>query len=91
MTSEIQELQEKIKNLKRKEEKKSPSSGAKGYSVAMMILTDLLSCVLVGLGIGLFFQKFFHTPVLLTAGLTLLGGAAGLYSVIRFAIKQDKK
>ena len=91
MTSEIQKLQEKIKSLKRKEEKESPSSGAQGYNMAMVILTDLLSCVFVGLGIGLFFQKFFHTSVLWTAGLTFLGGIAGLYGVIRFAINQDKK
>jgi len=89
MTLELQELQEKIKQLKRG--RKQSVSGTQGYGIAVVILTDLISCILVGLGIGLLFQKIFHTSVLLTAGLTLLGGIAGLYSVIRFAIKQDKK
>ena len=62
-----------------------------GYSVAVAMMTDLISCILVGLALGLFFQKFFKTSVLLTAGLTFLGGIAGLYTVIRFAMVEEKK
>ncbi len=91
MTSDIQELQEKIRQLKEKEEPLNSSLKPEGYGIAVKILTDLISCILVGLALGLFFQKVFHTPPLLTAGLTLLGGIAGLYTIIRFAIKQDKK
>ena len=91
MTLKLQELQEKIKQLKRGKKQSGPVSGTQGYSIAIVILTDLISCILVGLGIGLLFQKILHTSILLTAGLTLLGGIAGLYNAIRFAIEQDKK
>ncbi|MGN0919379.1 MAG: AtpZ/AtpI family protein [Alphaproteobacteria bacterium] len=91
MTSEIQELQEKIKHLKHQKEVPTSSHGTQGYGIAMVILTDLMSCILVGLSMGLFLQKVFHTSGLLTAGLTLFGGIAGLYTVIRYAIKKDKK
>lgn len=83
------ELRDKIRHLKRQKESPVPSN--QGYNVSVAMLTNLMTCILVGLGIGLFFQKIFHTPSLLTAGLTLLGGIAGLYSMIRFAINQDKK
>ena len=91
MTADIRQLQEEIKHLKQKEVVSKSPLKTGGYGIAIALLTDLISCILVGLGLGLFFQKFFHTPVLLTAGFTLLGGVAGLYSVIRFALNQDKK
>ena len=91
MSTETTDLQTKIRDLKTKKEAPSKQPAIKGYSIALSMMTDLVSCILVGLALGLFLQKFFHTPVLLTAGLTLLGGIAGLYTTIRFAIRQDKK
>ena len=91
MNPDISELQEKIRYLKSKKKAPKKAVGAQGYNLALAMMTDLLSCVLVGLGVGLFLQKVFHTSPLLTAGLTLLGGIAGLYSVIRFAINEDKR
>ena len=89
MNKNLSDLQAKIQNLK--SEKKKLSSPVHGYSIAVAMMTDLISCILVGLGVGLFLQKVFHTSVLITAGLTLLGGIAGLYTVIRFAMSKDKK
>ena len=89
MSQKTTELQEKIRRLKK--QKKPSVSSAQGYNISLAMLTDLITYILVGLGMGLFFQKVFHTSSLLTAGLTLLGGIAGLYSTIRFAISQDKK
>lgn len=57
----------------------------------IVVLTDLLSCFFVGLGIGLFLQKFLDTSALLTAFLALLGGVTGFYTVIRFLMNEDKK
>ena len=84
-------LQEKIKRLKTPRVSQKNNPGIQGYNVAITIITDLFSCILVGLGIGLFLQKVFYTSPLLTAGLVLLGGIAGLYSVIRFVINEDKR
>ena len=91
MSQETTDLQTKIRDLKTKKQVAPKTPITKGYSIALSMMTDLVSCILVGLALGLFFQKFFHTPALLTAGLTLLGGIAGLYTTIRFAINQDKK
>ena len=91
MSQETTDLKAKIRGLKTKREVPPKAPTIKGYSIALSMMTDLLSCILVGLALGLFLQKFFHTPPLLTAGLTFLGGIAGLYTTIRFAINQDKK
>ena len=91
MSQKTTDLQKKIQQLRGPRRSSSVSSSAQGYSISLVMMTDLISCILVGLAVGLLFQKFFHTPVLLTAALTLLGGVAGLYTVIRFAINQDKK
>ena len=92
MSDETQQLESEIKALKHKTDK-SPKvgSGMNGYNVSITILTDLLGCIFIGCAVGLFLQKFFHTSPLLTAGLTILGGIAGLYTTIRYAIREDKK
>ena len=92
MTQEIEQLNEEIKVLKKKTQK--PVRGnteVKGYNISVTILTDLLGCIFIGCAIGLFLQKIFHTSPLLTAGLTLMGGVAGLYTTIRYAMRQEKK
>ena len=92
MTQQVEELKKDIQNMKRKVQKEpTVSSGVSGYNIAVTILTDLLGSIFIGCAIGLFLQKFFHTSVLLTAGLTLLGGIAGLYSTARYALQQEKK
>ena len=90
MNEQLTKLQEKIKNLKG-EKATSRREEVQGYNIAITMMTDLISCIFVGLAIGLFFQKFFGTSILLTALLTLLGGIAGLWNVIRFALAQDKR
>ena len=89
MNEQLTKLQEKIKTLKG-EKTVSSEGGVQGYNVAITMMTDLISCIFVGLAIGLFFQKFLGTSILLTAILTLLGGIAGLWNVVRFAMNQDK-
>ena len=90
MNTPLTDLQEKIRSLK-KEKKAARKGSAQGYNIAIIMMTDLISCVLIGFAIGLFFQKIFHTHVLLTVFLTFLGGIAGFYSVIRFALAEEKK
>ena len=89
MNENLADLEKKIDRLKG-EEKNKRVPNAEGYRFAMFILTDLFSCIVVGFSIGLFFQKIFHTSILLTAGLTFLGGIAGFWNVIRFVIAQEK-
>jgi len=92
MSEDIEKLDSEIKALKNKADKPAQiGSGMNGYNVSITILTDLLGCIFIGCAIGLFLQKFLGTSPLLTAGLTILGGIAGLYTTIRYAIREDKK
>lgn len=92
MTQETEQLQQEIRaaqdKFKKHTTKKAPLTG---YNTAITILTDLLGCIFVGFAIGLFLQKTFHESPLLVAGFTLLGGIAGLYTTIRYALSQEKK
>ena len=60
MNQNLTDLQDKIQRLRKK--KKAPSSlpAVQGYSVALAMMTDLISCILIGLALGLLFQKLFH-------------------------------
>ena len=92
MTKDIEQLDEDIKTFKAKAKKTvQTQSEVKGYSLLLTILTDLLGCIFIGCAVGVFLQKMFGTSPLLTGGLTLLGGVAGLYTTIRFALLQEKK
>ena len=92
MTRDIEQLNEEITLLKKQNDRPTrTSSGVGGYSVLMTILTDLLGCIFIGYVIGLFLQKVLHTGPMVTAGLTLLGGVAGLYTTVCFALRQEKK
>lgn len=96
MTQQTDCLKEKIDASKKAHLDKSvPTSKPVGYNTAVYMMTDLFGCIVVGLGLGLFLQKFFHTSVFLTFGLTILGGIAGLWTTIRYAMalqrQQDKK
>lgn len=96
MTQQTDSLNEKIKASRQANlEQSDTSSKPVGYNTAIYMMTDLLGCIVVGLGLGLFLQKFFNTSVFLTFGLTILGGIAGLWTTIRYAMalqkQQDKK
>ena len=88
MTQETDHLQQDIDKVKNKlSEPENPLSASVGYNTTVYMLTDLLGCIFVGLGIGVFSQKILGTSILLTAILTLLGGFAGLWTVIRYALR----
>lgn len=92
MTQETDQLKSEIKAVKKRLIKPEEiSSDAGGYNVAVTIMTDLFGCIFIGFTVGLFLQKFFNTDALLTAGLTFLGGIAGLYTTARYAIRQERK
>ena len=91
MTQETEHLQQDIDQIKHKlSEPANPLTASVGYNTTVYILTDLLGCIFVGLGIGVFFQKVLGTSILLTAVLTLLGGVAGLWTVTRYAMRLQK-
>lgn len=62
-----------------------------GYGTTINLLTDLFGCILVGLALGLLARTYLDASVLWVAGLTILGGIAGLWTVVRYALNQEKK
>lgn len=92
MTEEIKQLDDEIQALKkanRQPEKINPAIG--GYNVAITIITNLLGSIFVGAALGILLQVLYHTSPLFTAGLTLLGGIAGLYNTARYGLNQERK
>lgn len=92
MTEDIRQIDQEIETLKKATKRPtSVGTGASGYNVTVTVLTDLLGCIFIGCAIGFCCQFFWGTSVLLTAGLTLLGGIAGLYTTARYAMRLEKK
>lgn len=92
MTEETEKLAEKISEAKQEQNEKNAVVPEKsGYSIIINILTDLFGCVLIGLSLGVLFQRVFETSHVVTALFTVLGGVAGLWTVIRYAIALDKQ
>lgn len=91
MTQETEQLSGKINDMRRQNDiqEKQPASST-GYNVAINILTDLFGCVFIGLAIGVLCQKLFHTSGFVVAIMTLLGGFAGLWTVIRYGISLER-
>lgn len=88
MTKKTDALAQKIAQEQAKLAPAPSASKQNGYQTALDMLTNLIGCVLIGVSLGVLFQNLFHTSVLLTAGLTIFGGIAGLWSVVRYAIQR---
>lgn len=93
MTKETKALSAKINTLKNKQAKKEEVSTKRpsGYQIVTEVIVDLLGCIFMGASLGIIFQNMFNTSTKLTVALTLLGGIAGIWSVIKYAISLEKK
>lgn len=87
MTKRTEELAQKIEAARQKKIEKALGRPNSDYQIAFDMLTNLAGCVLMGLALGVLFQNVFHTPVILTVGLTFFGGFVGLFQVVRQAIQ----
>lgn len=88
MTQKTELLAKKIAAQKQKHTSDTVLKKTSGFQTAVELLTNLFGCVLIGFSLGILFRNLFNTPPLLTAGLTIFGGFAGLWSVIRYAIRR---
>ncbi len=92
MTRETKQLAEKIKQAAQEQSQETEARELQsGYNTTLNLLTDLFGCVLIGLALGLAVYHYWHASVLWVAGLTILGGIAGLWTVARYAVGLDKK
>ncbi len=88
---DLQELSERIKNLKQKRaaqsRKKKPITS---WQYAFQVVSDFVSPVIVGLCLGYFLDKWFDTRVIFMLILAILGCIAGTLNVYRITQKDIK-
>ena len=94
MTKETDMLAEKIKKAKGiqvKEETKGKNPKSSGYQIMTEVIINLFGCILVGTSLGIISNNLFETGDKFTVLLSLLGGIAGVWSVIKYAISLDNE
>ena len=92
MTKETDILAEKIKQAKGiqiKEEKQDKKQKLSGYQIVTEVIVNLFGCILVGTSLGIISNNLFETGDKFTILLSLLGGIAGVWSVIKYAMTMD--
>ena len=80
MNNNLEEFKERLKNIEVKRKKKPEP---KGLGIGMKISLDLISPIIVGILIGLGFDKFFSTKPVFFLIFLLLGILTGFISVIK--------
>ncbi len=81
MTSNLEKFKDRLKNIEQNRFKKKPEP--KGLGIGMKIGLDLISPIVVGILIGLGFDKIFSTKPIFFLIFLLLGIITGFISVIK--------
>ena len=81
MNSNLEKFKDRLKNIERNRYKKK--NDPEGLGVGMKIGLDLISPIIVGILIGLGFDKFFSTKPIFFLIFLLLGIITGFMSVIK--------
>ena len=81
MNSNLKKFKERLKNIEENKFKKKTEP--KGLGVGMKISLDLISPIIVGILIGLGFDKIFSTKPIFFLIFLLLGIITGFISVIK--------
>ena len=81
MNSNLKKFKERLKNIEENKFKKKTEP--KGLGVGMKISLDLISPIIVGILIGVGFDKFFSTKPIFFLIFLLLGIITGFISVIK--------
>lgn len=94
MTKETEALSKKIQQAKgldlQEDSMTKTSSVSSGYQIITEVIVNLLGCILVGISLGVFSDNIFETGKQFTVMLTVLGGVAGIWSVVKYAMTLDK-
>ena len=80
-----QEMQEKINSFRKTvlSDDTKEKTYSHSWNVIIIVLSDLLSGLLVGAGIGFLLYKFFDLHVFIIAFFVLFGGFAGFLNVYK--------
>ena len=81
MDSKLEKFKDRLKNIERNRYKKKPEP--KDFGVGIKISLDLISPIIVGILIGIGFDKIFSTKPIFFLIFLLLGIITGFISIIR--------
>ncbi|MBO7244057.1 MAG: AtpZ/AtpI family protein [Alphaproteobacteria bacterium] len=90
MTKETEALSLKIKQARNDRKKDEVVKENNGYQVVTEVIVNLFGCILVGTSLGVISNNLLETGDKFTILLSVLGGIAGIWSVIKYAISLDK-
>lgn len=94
MTKETDALSKKIQQAKRgvlkTDSAKKTNTVSSGYQIITEVIVNLFGCILVGASLGVISNNLFETGDKFVFMLTVLGGIAGVWSVIKYAMALDK-
>ena len=90
MTKETEALSLKIKQARNDRKKDEVVKETNGYQVVTEVIVNLFGCILVGTSLGVISNNLLETGDKFTILLSVLGGIAGIWSVIKYAISLDK-
>ena len=93
-SDDIKHLEQKISELKTKEDSlrsksESKNSFVRASRIGLRIGVELFSAVIVGAGIGHLLDNFFDTKPWLLVVFLFFGGAAGILNVYRLSQKES--
>lgn len=96
LPEDLQKIDERIKKLnaqrlKKMEKKVSDNAFVRFSQVGLRVGVELVSGVLVGAGLGYALDSWLLTTPLMLIIFLLLGGAAGVLNVYKFAKAQEKE
>ena len=92
LPEDLKEMEKKIASLKNKHNPISHKE--EGYSqlgMAFQILTELVSGILVGAGIGYILDELFDFRYVLLLIFIIIGAIAGMVNVFRFVNRNEEK
>ena len=88
---QLENLKEKIDNLQHDKEKKSVSKRNSGAGFGFKISTEIVAALIVGVGIGLLVDNYFHTSPFGLIIFFILGAFAGFLNVYRVMRRIEKQ
>ena len=80
---DIKEMNRKIAAFKAKQQKIEPDSALQ-YSTGLQVITEMISGIIVGAGIGYILDEIFDFKNIFLICFTILGGFAGILNVSRY-------
>ena len=87
---DLKELGEKIATAKKDKTNNKAQDNCSQLSIAFQILTELISGVLVGAGIGYILDEVFDFRVIFLLIFIILGAIAGMVNVFRYLNKTEE-